>query len=251
MTKPPPLPEQSFKRPMRDADKIRQKRVVRVDTPHILTFFMASLLIVAGAFVGGVVVEQQWPEWTWWPWLSEQIGAQSPAPGPIAVAPDRTLPPTDDAVAAALAQAPKPPAQVAAMPPIMAPGRVDPIEMGPRPVNQAYAPVEAEHPAAVGGGGSEDEGTLEMPTFVLDSGNNDALAYTIQVKAFREEPEAQVFLDELRTGGYDAWLVQSDLPDQGVWWRVRVGRFATMTEASDYQRVFEEKQNLSTFVSPL
>lgn len=253
MTRPPPIPEQSFKRPMRDADKIRQKRVVRVDTPHILTFFLTSLLVVAAAFVGGVVVEQQWPEWTWWPWLSEQIGALSPAPAPVAFAPDRTLPATDDALAPiAPAPVPQPPAQVAAMPPIMAPGRVDPIEMGPRPVSQAYAPVEAEHPAAVGEGGSVDEGTLEMPTFVLDSGNNDALAFTIQVKAFREEPQAQVFLSDLRTRGYEAWLVQSDMPDQeGVWWRVRIGRFATMTEASDYQRTFEEKENLSTFVSPL
>lgn len=249
--KPPPVPEPSFKRGFRDMEKIRPKRVVRVDTPHILAFFVIAVLVTGGAFAGGVLVEQRYPGFTWWPWLAEQLGPQQASPAAVA-AHDRTLPPSGDVVAPAPpVETTPPPAQMAAIPPLMAPGRVDPIEMGPRPVNQAFAPVEAEHPAAVGQGGSEDNGTLEMPLFVLDSGNNDALAYTIQVKAFREELEAQVFLDTLRKGGYDAWLVQSALPDQGVWWRVRVGRFATMAEAADYQQVFEDKENLSTFVSPL
>ena len=255
MAKPPPIPEPTFKRPMRDVEKIRAKRVVRVDSPQVATFLLASTLLLAAAFAGGVLVEQSWPAWSWWPWLAEQLVPPPPHAPAMAVAPDRATPPTTDEVMPA-AEKPVTPAaaQAAAVPPMLAPGRVDPIEMGPRRVDQvASAPAEtdAEHPAATGSGGVEDQGTLEMPTFVLDTGDRDALAYTIQVKAFREEPQAQAYLDQLRQGGYDAWLVQSDLPDQGVWWRVRVGRFATMTEATDYQRLFEEKENVSSFVSPL
>lgn len=255
VAKPPPIPEPTFKRPLRQMGKVRDKRVVRLDSPQLAKLVLALVLLLSTAFTGGVLVEQSWPSWSWWPWLAQQLAPVAPKPPLVAVAPDQTPPPSADAVMTATPEPANPrPAQTAAVPPLLAPGRVDPIEMGPRRVDQASPPpveIDAEHPAATGGGGVEDQGTLDMPTFVLDTGERDALAYTIQVKAFREEPQAQAYLDQLRQGGYDAWLVQSDLPDQGVWWRVRVGRFATMTEATDYQRLFEEKENVSTFVSPL
>jgi cell division septation protein DedD len=132
-------------------------------------------------------------------------------------------------------------------------GWVPPAEMGPRPLSSVeyVDEVEVEHAGGMGGGATEDEGTLEMPTFVLDTAPDDAPAYTLQVKAFREQEQADAFLGELRAKGYDAWVVHSDIPDKGVWYRVRVGHFSTLGEATGFQESFDDKENLSTFVSSL
>ena len=75
--------------------------------------------------------------------------------------------------------------------------------------------------------------------------------YTLQVKAFRSQPDAEQFTIRLRETGYNAFVVRSEIPDQGVWYRVRVGQFPTLADATKYQTGFEGKEGISTFVSPL
>ena len=75
--------------------------------------------------------------------------------------------------------------------------------------------------------------------------------YTIQVKAFRHQPDAEKFTIVLRETGYNAFFVRSEVPEKGTWYRVRVGQFPTLVDATSYQTGFESKEGLSTFVSPL
>jgi cell division septation protein DedD len=75
--------------------------------------------------------------------------------------------------------------------------------------------------------------------------------YTLQVKAFRSQPDAEQFTIRLRETGYNAFVVRSEIPDQGIWYRVRVGQFPTLADATKYQIGFEGKEGISTFVSPL
>jgi cell division septation protein DedD len=47
--------------------------------------------------------------------------------------------------------------------------------------------------------------------------------FTIQVYSFQDKNRAQTALQSLKTGGYQAFLIMSDLGEKGVWYRVRVG----------------------------
>lgn len=75
--------------------------------------------------------------------------------------------------------------------------------------------------------------------------------FTLQIRAFRDAEDATLFGEELNNNGYDAYVVKSEIPDKGMWYRVRIGEFNSLKEATDFQGLFEENESISTFVSPL
>ena len=246
---------------MRDIHKLRDKHVLRLDGGQLTTFFFVLLASLAGAFYAGMTFERMQP------WGSFAVydgpfvdGGTIPAPLVEAREPsEATTPETVDAVLPAEKPRRATPtaAQTAEVPARKTKGRVDPSEMGPRPLSVAtYADEpDVDHPAPAADRATEGEssGNLNMPEFLLDidPADTDTGSYTLQVKAFREEPEATSFLEELKDGGYEAFLVHSDIPGKGRWYRVRVGQFGSLTEATSFQQAFEQKEGYSTFVSPL
>ncbi len=73
---------------------------------------------------------------------------------------------------------------------------------------------------------------VEMPKTVV---SRDAFA--VQVFSFKEKGRADASLKQLKDKGYAAYIMMSDLGPRGVFYRVRVGSFATEAEA---------KKNLET-----
>ena len=55
--------------------------------------------------------------------------------------------------------------------------------------------------------------------------------YAVQVYSFQDKTRAEKALEELRSRGYQAFLVVSDLGEKGTWYRVRVGGIADEKEA--------------------
>ncbi len=55
--------------------------------------------------------------------------------------------------------------------------------------------------------------------------------YAVQVYSFQDKTRAEKALEDLRSKGYQAFLVVSDLGEKGVWYRVRVGGIADEKEA--------------------
>jgi cell division septation protein DedD len=73
--------------------------------------------------------------------------------------------------------------------------------------------------------------------------------YSLQVDSFRDRREASQLLQKLVKAGHAAFLVSVDIPDRGgQWFRVRVGPFSSKVEAARYQRLFEAKERMATFV---
>jgi septal ring-binding cell division protein DamX len=56
-------------------------------------------------------------------------------------------------------------------------------------------------------------------------------AFTVQVSSSTSEADARAAAAALASAGFDAYVVRADLGKRGVWYRVRVGRFATRDEA--------------------
>ena len=55
--------------------------------------------------------------------------------------------------------------------------------------------------------------------------------YAVQVYSFQDKTRAEKALEDLRSNGYQAFLVVSDLGEKGIWYRVRVGGIADEKEA--------------------
>ncbi|MCA9520917.1 MAG: SPOR domain-containing protein [Myxococcales bacterium] len=102
-----------------------------------------------------------------------------------------------------------------------------------------------------------DPGRAPVPR--LEQPNNGGLApkplvpsgYSLQIRAFRNIVEANEFIGTLRRQGYTPHVILSDVPGRGRWYRVRVGRFRTIDEAKAFQKTFEDKEGIATFVSAL
>ena len=79
-------------------------------------------------------------------------------------------------------------------------------------------------------------------------GRSETGRFTIQVAAIRDETRARELESRLNRKGYSAYTIKTDLEDKGVWFRVRVGRFATREEALSAAEKIEADERLDTLV---
>lgn len=58
--------------------------------------------------------------------------------------------------------------------------------------------------------------------------------FTVQVGSYNEPGQAEERAATLRAAGFDARVVQAQIPNRGTWYRVQTGRFPTRDEATRY-----------------
>ncbi|MFN3695653.1 MAG: SPOR domain-containing protein, partial [Ignavibacterium sp.] len=60
----------------------------------------------------------------------------------------------------------------------------------------------------------------------------DGYKYCVQASSWRNKTKAESEVQRLKSLGYNAFIVEANLPElDGVWYRVRVGFFDTLDEA--------------------
>ncbi|NNK84590.1 MAG: SPOR domain-containing protein [Desulfobacterales bacterium] len=70
---------------------------------------------------------------------------------------------------------------------------------------------------------------------------------TIQTASLKDSHDADRMVAELKKKGYDAYKVMGVVPDQGIWFRVRIGYYENSTEAADtIERL--KKEGLDAFL---
>lgn len=72
--------------------------------------------------------------------------------------------------------------------------------------------------------------------------------FVVQVKAFRNEAEAQAFQAQLQARGHHTTLSTIDVPDKGTFFRIRLGPFPTVEQAKAAQRKFEQAEGHATMI---
>jgi DedD protein len=72
--------------------------------------------------------------------------------------------------------------------------------------------------------------------------------FQLQVASFKEQAEADRLVDDLRRRGHRAYRQAANVPERGVWHRVRIGPFKTKFEASKYKADLERTERISPFV---
>jgi DedD protein len=75
-----------------------------------------------------------------------------------------------------------------------------------------------------------------------------AEGFQIQVASFKDQADADRFVDELRKRGHRAFRQPAYVHNRGLWHRVRVGPFKNKFEATQYKRQFERTERVSPFV---
>ena len=73
-------------------------------------------------------------------------------------------------------------------------------------------------------------------------------SWWVQVKAFRAEADANVYLAECQSRGYPAAMARIDFGAKGIFWRVRLGPYGSFEKGKQIQRQFDGGQVTDTVV---
>ncbi len=75
------------------------------------------------------------------------------------------------------------------------------------------------------------------------------LRYTIQVGSYPEKAMAEEETKNMKKRGYAAFLVATDIPEKGRWYRVRVGSFANKQSAEKLAKELKSKEGIDGFIT--
>jgi septal ring-binding cell division protein DamX len=75
--------------------------------------------------------------------------------------------------------------------------------------------------------------------------------FTLQLSAFPDKADAEEFMHKIQSAGYKPFLVASEIPGKGVFYRVRVGDYGSRQSAVDAKTEFEKKQRIIAYVAKL
>ena len=162
------------------------------------------------------------------PVLTAATPVSAAVPG---ISPSATLP----------ARSARPPAPAGGLKKTVSPAQpADPTPTSDKPAAAVNLP---SHSAAVGLSGKS---TSPPATSSVETDRAKG-HFLLQLSAFQDKDEAEAFAR--RFPGKNAYVVATDLPGKGVWYRVRVGSFATLKEASSAKTAFEREHNVIAYVA--
>ncbi len=215
---------------MRDLERWKDKVELSLDGRQIFFLFFGSAVLACLLFVGGVLVGKRIE--------SRALRAQTNSAEDPLAALDR-LGAADEDEGLTFHQALAPSGKVA---PVhgRAPARKEP------PVEPTHAPAsKPTQPVALPAAPSADALAPVAPP------QGNGRHFTLQLSAFVEKEDAQQFMQKIQEAGYQPFLVQSDIPGRGIFYRVRVGDFVSKRAAVDAKNELEKKQRVVAYVTKL
>lgn len=258
---------------MRDSNRFKEKYEVSLDNKQIVTLAVASLVVLGGVFLLGVVVGKK---------LSGEVAEKAPADllGQLdrrAAAlesikqQDASLTFQDELTRKApppvrVAEAPRAVEKPAARPeePAREAERKEPekkeappaVALAPAPAPAAPAPDATKLPESPkaeavatrthdAGGLKEAFGKAQRPPSEAAADG----AWTVQLAAYQERADADRFAAGLRDKGYAPYIQEAAVPSRGLWYRVRMGRFPTRDAASRYLEDFRRETSMNAIVT--
>jgi cell division septation protein DedD len=72
--------------------------------------------------------------------------------------------------------------------------------------------------------------------------------YQLQVASFKDQADADHFVEELLKRGHRAYRQPAYVADRGLWHRVRIGPFKTKLAAEKYKADFDRRERMSAFL---
>lgn len=259
-------------RGLRDVERWKDKIEVRLDNRQVFVLFFGSALVACLLFILGVIVGKRLesrgravaPEIEDPLALLDKV-ASSPRPeegltfpkalfgGGAAKTAVETSPrpvklPTPEPVRPARAAVPEPmaPASRPAAPAPRAAALVTPTARKPELAGKEQ-PAKLADPKTDPGTVATKAATPGKPVAVGEAAKPKG-RFTLQLSSFQDRDEAAAFAK--RFASERPYVVVSDIPGKGTWYRVRVGDFATAKDALAAKSNFEKKHSVIALVAP-
>jgi cell division septation protein DedD len=72
--------------------------------------------------------------------------------------------------------------------------------------------------------------------------------FQLQVASFKDQADADRLVADLRKRGHRAYRIAANVPERGIWHRVRIGPFKTKFEANKYKAELERTERIEPFL---
>ncbi len=74
------------------------------------------------------------------------------------------------------------------------------------------------------------------------------LHYSLQIASYQEKQQADDDVRKMKQNGYAAYVVASDIPSKGTWYRVRLGSFSNKESAEKLRKELRSKVGIASIV---
>jgi DedD protein len=274
-------------RGLRDIERWRDKIEVRLDNRQVFFLFFGSALVACMLFVLGVIVGKRLesrgravsPEIEDPLALLDKV-ATSPRPPQAAVtfpqtlfgakngdkhaakktalvtAPVETTPAPQPTVPSKPQEAPPAvPAQATASKSVLGAkpeSKPAPVAAKPESKSAPVAAAAAEKPEPAPAKAKPAEVVKEskpatIPTIAASVDSKSKGHFSLQLSSFQDKNEAQAFAQKF--DGERPYLIVSEIPGKGTWYRVRVGDYPTSKDAAAAKQAFEKKHNVIAYIA--
>lgn len=92
------------------------------------------------------------------------------------------------------------------------------------------------------------QATLSDDTEMAPLGSDAERGFALQIASFKNQDDADKLVGELRKRGHTAYRQAANVPDRGLWHRVRVGPFKTKYTAELYKTKLSDKDRISALL---
>jgi cell division septation protein DedD len=228
---------------IRDADRLRDKLEVSLDGRQVFFLFFGGAIVACLVFVLGVMVGKRLES-------RERVARRavtSAAVDPLAALDELGADERggdDLAFPVALAGDEKARARALAADDLPAPRSLAPEAGGT--VTSAARAAAARIAAAAA---QPDPPPAARPETAAPAAAPAEKRFTLQISSFQERAEADALSAKLTSAGYKPFIVMSDVPDRGIFFRVRIGEYATRDEALAAKETFEDKEHIIAYVT--
>ncbi len=100
---------------------------------------------------------------------------------------------------------------------------------------------------------TEGKQTKQPPSARKETASKGAgsskIRYTLQIASYQEKEMAEGDIKKMKQRGYAAFIVASELPGKGTWYRVRLGSFSSKGSAEKLQRELRAKEGISPIIT--
>jgi DedD protein len=275
-------------RGLRDIERWRDKIEVRLDNRQVFFLFFGSALVACMLFVLGVIVGKRlesrgraispeiedplalldkvattprpsqtgvtFPQALFGagakPAATDKAAKKTPGQEPSPVATPSSSRKTEGAKSVALVEAETKPAPPTAKPaPAVgkpAPAPMQAVENKPGVAAQEAAAARKAGEATEKTPEAKEAKPIAIPTVASGDGKGKA-RFALQLSSFQDKAEAEAFAHKFESER--PYMVVSEIPGKGTWYRVRVGDYPTSKDALAAKQMFEKKHNVIAYVA--
>jgi DedD protein len=238
-------------RALRDVERWKDKIEVRLDNRQVFFLFFGTALVVCLVFILGVIVGKRLESrgTAVAPEIEDPLALLDKVVATPRVAPEAQGPSLPKVLMGAAARPARSIAPEAKAEPKPAPPKAPVVEakveakQEPESEPKAEAKVEPKPVPPV----AKKVAVAVVPPPVVDPAKARK-RFTLQLGAFADRAEADAFAK--RFAAQSAYVIPSEIPGKGIWFRVRAGDYATAKDAIAAKGNFEKQHGVIAYVVP-